>query len=135
MHMLRKRNLRSDEMGTLRRSRKPATVVTANGEVQTNEEAQVFAHDLDLFVTVQVLDDTSAVLSHRKLCEENGYTYECPSGQKPHLTKQGKKFFARWKISYLLLSLDYPQILVPVRLLHRHRRTHQVHLQSSNGAK
>ena len=37
----------------------PTTVVTANGEVQTNEEAQVYVHDLDLFVTVQILDDTS----------------------------------------------------------------------------
>ena len=27
------------------------TVVTANGEVQTNEEAQVYVDDLDLFVT------------------------------------------------------------------------------------
>ena len=38
------------------------TVITANGEVQTNE-AQVHIHDLDLFVTVQLLDDTPGVLS------------------------------------------------------------------------
>ena len=36
-HMLSKKDLRSDEMDTLRRSRAPTTVVTANGEVQTNE--------------------------------------------------------------------------------------------------
>ena len=52
IHMLSKKDLRSDEMDTLRRSRNPTTVVTANGEVQTNEEAQVYVHDLDLFVTV-----------------------------------------------------------------------------------
>ena len=39
MHMLSKKDLSSDEMDTLRRSRNPTTVVTANGEVQTNEEA------------------------------------------------------------------------------------------------
>ena len=39
----------------------PTTVVTANGEVQTNDEAQVYV--LDLFVTMQLLDDTAAVLS------------------------------------------------------------------------
>ena len=33
-------------------------MVTANGEVQTNEEAQVYVHDLELFVTVQLLEDT-----------------------------------------------------------------------------
>ena len=55
--------LSSDEVDTLRRSRNLVTVVTANGEVQTNEEAQVYVHDLDLFVTVQLLDNTPAVLS------------------------------------------------------------------------
>ena len=55
MHMLRKKDLSSDEMDTVRRT--PTTVVTANGEVQTNEEAQVYVYDLDLFVTVQVLDE------------------------------------------------------------------------------
>ena len=37
MHMLSKKDLHSDGMDTLRRSRNPATVVTANGEVQTND--------------------------------------------------------------------------------------------------
>ena len=84
--MLSKKVLSSDEMETLRRSRNTTTVVTASGEVQTNEEAQVF--DLDLFVTVQILDDTPAVLSLGKLCEEHGFSYEWASGKKPHLTKQ-----------------------------------------------
>ena len=63
MHMLSKMVLSSDELETLRRSRIHTTVVPTNGEVQTNEEAQVFVHDLDLFVTVQLLDDRPAVLS------------------------------------------------------------------------
>ena len=92
-HMLSKKVLSSDEMETLRRSRTPTRVVTANEAVQTHEQAQVFAHDLDLFVTVQILDDTSAVLSLRKLSEEHGYTYEWVSGHKPHLTKQEEEDF------------------------------------------
>ena len=67
-------------------------VVTANGEVQTNEGAQVYVHDLDLFVTVQLLEDALAVLSLGKLCEEHGYSFEWVSGQKPRLTKDGKTF-------------------------------------------
>ena len=43
-------------------------------EVQTNEEAQVCVHDLDFFLTMQLLDDTPAVLSLGKLCEDHGYT-------------------------------------------------------------
>ena len=58
------------------------TVVTANGGVQTNEEAQVYGYDLDLSVTVQLLEDTPAVLSLGKLCEEHGKTYEWASGQE-----------------------------------------------------
>ena len=114
MHMLSKKDLSSDELESLRRSRNPTTVVTANGEVQTDEEAQENVNDLDLFLTVQILGDTPAVLSLGKLCEEHGYTYEWASGRTT---------------SYPLLSLDCRQILVPARLLHRHRRTHQVHLQ------
>ena len=68
MHMLSKADLSSDELETLRRSRTPTVVVTANGRVQTNEEAQVCVHDLGLFVTVRLLEDTTAVLLLGKLC-------------------------------------------------------------------
>ena len=90
MHMLSKKDLSSAEIDTLWRSRIPTTVVTANGEVQTNEEAQVYVHDLGLFVTVQLLEDTLAVLSFGKLFEEHGYSYERTSGQRPQLkTREG----------------------------------------------
>ena len=74
--MLSKKDVSSDEMDTLRRSRNPTTVVTANGEVQTNQEAQVYVPDLDLFVTVQLLEETPPVLSLAKLCSEHGCSYE-----------------------------------------------------------
>ena len=64
-------------------------VLTANGEVHTHEEAQVFVHDLGLFVTVQLLEETPAVLSFGKLCEDHRYSYEWVNGQK-RLTKEGK---------------------------------------------
>ena len=76
MHMLSKRDLSSDELDTLTRSRNPNTVMTANGEVQTNEEAQVYVQDLDLVVTVQILEETPPVLSLGKLCSEKGYSYK-----------------------------------------------------------
>ena len=40
MHMLSKKDL-SSELDTLRKSKNTITVVTANGEAQTNQEAQV----------------------------------------------------------------------------------------------
>ena len=41
MHMVSKKDLNSAEMETMRTSRSPTTVMTANGEVQTREEATV----------------------------------------------------------------------------------------------
>ena len=89
MHMLNKNDLSSGELETLRRFRNPRTVVTANGEVQMKEEASVYVHDLNLFVTVQLLEDTLA-LSSGKLCEEHEYTCEWASGEKPHPTEDGE---------------------------------------------
>ena len=106
MHMLSKRDLSSDEMDSLRRSRIPTTVVRATGEVQTNEEAQVYVHDLDLFVTVQIVGDTPAVLSPGKLRDEQGYTYVWTSGQKPHLTRKERGSYARQILLFPVLSQD-----------------------------
>ena len=41
MHMMNKKELSSDELDTLRRSRNTTVVLTANGEVHTHEEAHV----------------------------------------------------------------------------------------------
>ena len=60
-------------------------VVTANGEFQKIDEAQVYVHDLHLFVTVQPLENTPAVLSLVKLCKD--YKCDQPSGSEPRLTK------------------------------------------------
>ena len=38
---------------------------------------------------MKVLENTPAVLSLGKLCDENGYSYEWIHGQKPHLIKNG----------------------------------------------
>ena len=40
----------------------PTMVITANGEMQTEDETPVYVYDLDLFVTLQILEDTPAVL-------------------------------------------------------------------------
>ena len=77
------------KMDTLTKSCSPTIVITANGEVQTQEEAIVYVKELDFFLTMKVLENTPAVLSLGKLCDENGYSYEWINGQKPHLIKNG----------------------------------------------
>ena len=85
MHMISKNDLNSAELETVTTSRSPMTVITANGEVQTNEEATVYVSELEKFLTMKLLEDTPAVQSLGKLCDEHGYSYEWINGQKPHL--------------------------------------------------
>ena len=89
MHMISKKDLSDAEMDTLTKSCSPTIVITANGEVQTHEEATVYVKELDIFLTMKVLENTPAVLSLGKLCDENGYFYEWINGQKPHVIKNG----------------------------------------------
>ena len=105
MHRLSRKDLSSAELETLQRSINPTTGITANGEVQTNEEAQENVHGLELFVTDQILEDTPAVLSLGKLCEEHGYSNEWASGQKHQLSKT-------WKITPCNAEIFVP-VVVP----------------------
>ena len=57
--------------------------------MQSHEGATVYVKELRLFLTMKVLENTPAVLSLGKLCNENGYSYEWINGQKPHLIKNG----------------------------------------------
>ena len=62
--MISKKDLNSAELETVTTSRSPMTVFfTANGEVQTHEEATVYVKELDIFLTMKVLENTPAVLS------------------------------------------------------------------------
>ena len=89
MHMISKKDLNSTELDTLTKSCSPTIVITANGEVQTHEEATVYVKELDIFLTRKVLEDTPAVSSLGKLCDEHGYSHEWINGQKPHLIENG----------------------------------------------
>ena len=60
LHRLIRKDLNSARLETFQRSRNPPTVTAANGEVQENEEATGYIHDFELFVTVQILEDTKS---------------------------------------------------------------------------
>ena len=50
MHVVSETDLNSAELETMRTSRSPTTVMTANGEERTNKEATVYVEQLGLFV-------------------------------------------------------------------------------------
>ena len=68
MHMVSRKDPNSAELETVRVSKSPTTVATANSEVPTKGEATIYVRELDLFVTVMLLEETPAVLSLGKLC-------------------------------------------------------------------
>ena len=55
----------------------------------------MFVHDLNQFVTVQLLEETLAVPQLGKLCKDHGYSYDWVSGQEPRLTKHGKSILCK----------------------------------------
>ena len=101
MHMISKKDLSDAEMDTLTKACSPTIVITANGEVQTHEKAIVYVKELDIFLTMKVLENTPAVLSLGKLCDENGYSYG--SMVKNHISlKTGFGYPATRRTSFLL---------------------------------
>ena len=62
MHMVSKKDLDKAELETVRISKNPTVIMTANGEVPAKEEATVYVRELNLFVTVMLLENTPAVL-------------------------------------------------------------------------
>ena len=66
MHMLSGKDLNSAALEAARVSQSPTTVVTANGDVQT-EEATVYVKESDLFVTVKLLEDAGRSFSRKTL--------------------------------------------------------------------
>ena len=66
--MSKKKELTSEELHAVRVCPRPTTVITATGSIDTNEEATMFMKDLDMFVTIQLLEDTPAFVSLGKLC-------------------------------------------------------------------
>ena len=67
MHIISKKDLNSAEMETLTKSCSPTTVITANGEVQTHEEATVHVKELDMFLTGSPRKHTSSIIARKAL--------------------------------------------------------------------
>ena len=82
MHMISEKDLSDAEMDTFTKSYSPTIVITADGEVQTHEEAIVYVKELEKFLAMKVLENKPAVLSLGKLFDENGYSYHWVNGQK-----------------------------------------------------
>ena len=89
MHMVSEKDLKSAELDTIRTSRSPMTVMTANGEVRTNKERGDDTSQ-DFFVKVTPLQETPQFFPWRSSVRIMGI-HHWTSGQKPHLIRNGKR--------------------------------------------
>ena len=126
MHMVSKKDLDPAELETMRTSRSPTTVMTANGEVQTREEATVYVKQLDLFVKVMLLEETN---SRGALIGENSVRtmgiHTTGSAVKNHISpKMARELIAKNRAVYHLLFLVYRRVLPQ---LHIHLLLHHLH--------
>ena len=140
MHMISKKDFNSAEMDTLTKSCSPTIVITANGEVQTHEEAIVYAKELGIFLTMKVLGDTPEVLSLESFAT-NMDTHMTGSTVKNHISlKMVFEYSAIWKISYqswFLVYLQLPQarLLQHPRILQVRKLIIQITIQQSSQVK
>ena len=119
MHMISKKDLSEAEMETLTKSCSPTIVKNADGEVQTQEEAIVYVKELDMFLTLKVLENTPAVLSLGKLFDKNGYSHEWINGQKPHLIKDGIQMICNTEYFVSRLVKFFRRVIL-LHILHPH---------------
>ena len=67
MHMISKKDSNSAELDTLTTSRSPTTVITANGEVQTHEEATVYVKELDILYYESSREHATSFIARKAL--------------------------------------------------------------------
>ena len=102
MNMISKKDLNSAELETVTTSRSPTTFKTANGEVQTHEEATVYVKEMDIFLTMKVFDKT-----HQQYCRSESFAMKTGiptngSMVKNHISlKTGFGYSATRKTSFL----------------------------------
>ena len=126
MHKVSRKDLNSAELDTVKVSKNPTTVMTANSEVQTKEEATVYVREMDLFVTVMLLEDaTGSSFTWRTLRRSRA---QLPLDQWSETTshqKRQERSYATRRTTYPSVSLVYRQAFqahLHLHSLHFHRR-------------
>ena len=92
-HLMQFGDLTPSEYKTMRKMEVSILLETANGEIESEYETEIWVHELKMFVTAVLLDDTPAVLSLGKLVEQNGFDYIWKTRTVPFLQKGTLKVF------------------------------------------
>ena len=129
MHMISKKDLSDADMDTLTKSCSPTIVITANGEVQTHEEATVYVKELEIFLTMKVLQ------TRQQYCRLESFAMKTDiptngSMVKNHISlKTGFGYPAIRRTSFLLWYQACQVRLLDLHRLQRHLRDRRVILR------
>ena len=125
MHVISKKDLSNAEMDTLTKSCSPTIVITATGEVQTHEEAIVYVKELDIFLTMKVLDcrPTNGSMVKNQISSQTGFGYRAIR----------RTSFLLWFQAYKIHPLDLHQLQRHLQdrrvILHHLPQPHLLHQQ------
>ena len=131
MHMTSKKDLNDAEMDTLTKSCSTTIVITANGEVQTHEEATVYVKEFDTFLKMKVLE------TRQQYCRSESFAMKKDilmngSMVKNHISfKTGFGYSATRRTSFLLWFQACQQIRLQdlIRQLQGHFQDKKVIVQ------
>ena len=82
-----KNELTPIEKVTIRGSKEPTVITTANGKGESTEETTVYVNDLEVFVAIVPLENSPAVLSPGLFCTDLRCSCEWKKGESPSLMK------------------------------------------------
>ena len=126
MHMLSRKDLNLAELETVRVSRNPTTVITANGEVQTHVEASVYVTTWSYSSRYKSSRTCLRSCRWENTVKITDIHMSGPVAKNRISLKTAGKYNATRKITSLSLfpvGQPDPPVRVQVRLLHRYRRT------------
>ena len=121
MHNAEQGHFSSETIDTLRRSKNTRMRLTATRN-SANKRVSTSFYDLDLFVTVQLLDKTPAVLLLYVFFSKRGFSYEWKTAKLYYWPEMGRQLFVQWTTQYFSLHQDCHHIPAAFCLQHRDER-------------
>ena len=103
MHMMSKMVLSPENVETVRVSRLPTTVITANVSIDTTEKGPSLRERFGHIRHGPITSRHSRSAKSGKLCEEGGYSYEWKEDQNPSLIKNCKIVLCKCDNSVLIV--------------------------------
>ena len=94
--------------------------------MQINEDVRVFVQDVDLFVTVRVLDEMPVVPLLHILCSKHGYSFEWKIGDTLRLANNWKSITCTMDNFVPLVEPTLSSIPAAVCLQHRDQQISKI---------